>query len=210
VTVTRAWPRRDLVKHNFWKYVISLVLISIVLFFDSCNKYTIIWRNYTQYDSTDVVFTTQNDEKIKIVLNKTNSFFTFSSIERIIFQNPKGCGIYVYPFFNKFTESELYFYDIQILYQEENKVVVKPRKDVEAYYADFYIDELRYTVISKDNIITITEPQNFTNMVDIFSDLDNRDYTYVYTGRKDYDGAVICGYIVKSKIDNTLHWLDTH
>lgn len=194
-------------KHNLGKYVISLVLISIVLFFSSCNKYNIIWRNYTQYDNTNVVFTTQNDEKIKIVLNKTASFFTFSPIEYINFQNPRGCYLYIYPFLGKYIKSELYFYDMKILYQEENKVVVEPRQDVEAYYADFYIDDLRYTVISKDNVITITIPQNSTNMVDVFSSLNNSDYTYVYTGRKDYSGTVVCGYIVKSKIDNTLHWL---
>ncbi len=89
-------------------------------------------------------------------------------------------------------------------------MVVEQRHDIEAYYADFYIDELRYTVISKDNVITITEPQISANIVDIFSNLDNRDYTYVYTGRKDYDGTVVCGYIVKSKIDNTLRWLSEY
>ena len=196
-------------KRNIGKCVTNLVLISIILFSNSCNRYNIVWRNYSQYDDTRVVFTTQDSEEVRIVLNKSYSFYTFSSIEYVNFQQPKECYLYIYPFFDKSIKSELFFYDIQILYHEKTVVKIAPRQGVEAYYADFYIDGLRFTVISKDNEIAITEPQEIKikDTDTILFDLGTTDCTYVYTGRNDYNGTVVCGYIVRSKIDNTLHWL---
>jgi hypothetical protein len=132
----------------------------------------------------------------------------FSSIKYINFQQPKGYDLAVYPFFNNNTESELFFYNVQILYQDGEKVILATREDVEAYYADFYINGFCYTVVSRDNELTITEPQELKNMTDILSSIDIADYTYVSTGQSNYDGSVICGYIVRSKIDNTLHFLE--
>jgi len=96
---------------------------------------------------------------------------------------------------------------MQIINQDERSVIVAKREGVEAYFADFYINDLRYTVISKDNVLTITEPQELTSMEDVLAYIKNADFTFVSTGKPHWNGVVEAGFIVRSKIDNSIRWL---
>jgi len=176
---------------------------------NSCNVYEISWRNYSTYSDENIKLKFQNNEKVNLKLNKTKRFRLFTQIDYIIeFERQYGCYIYVYPFFNINTESEIFFYNINIINQNEKSIIIEERKDVEAYFAEFYIDNLRYNVISKDNILAITEPKEFTNINDILSYIETSDFTFITAGRTDYDGVVKGGYIVRSKIDSTILWLE--
>jgi hypothetical protein len=194
-------------KKSTGKYLINLVLINFIFILNSCIEYKINWRNYSSYTNTKVIFSTQNDKNIKLNLNNTRKFRVSVPIEFINFQQPNECDIVIYPFFDINNESEVYFFDINILFQDDKKVIVESRQCVEAYYAKFYINDLLYYIISKDNELIITEPQELMSMDKILLNINNIDYTYVDNGRSDYNGYVFCGYIVRSKIDDTILWL---
>jgi hypothetical protein len=189
------------------KFVTNLVLISIIFLFNACTRYNVTWRNYSRYDDTKIVLFSQKNEKVSLYLNKTISFRTFFPIEYLNLQQPSDCYLYIYPFLGHSTKSEIFFYDISILEQDRNRVIIEERQNVEAYYADFYINDLCYTVISQDNELIISIPQDLKNIDDILNNHDVIDYTYLHEGKTNYHGVVVCGYIVKSDKDNSYHWL---
>jgi hypothetical protein len=174
---------------------------------NSCYVYEISWRNYSSYSDARVVFTTQVKETVWLNLNRTKRFRVSTPIESIVFQRPYGSFIHVYPFFNKEVVSEIFFYDVRVISHDERSVILEAREGVEAYFVEFYINDLRYTVISKNNILTIGEPQEITNMNEVLTYIEIADFTFISNGRTDYDGVVIGGYIVRSKIDNSIRWL---
>ena len=193
---------------NIIKYLIISILTSLILFFSSCNVYEISWRNYSTYSDEKIILTFQNNEKINLKLDRTREFRLFTPIERIIgFERQYGCYIYVYPFFSTGIESEIFFYNIDIISQNEKSINILPRNNIEAYYAEFYIDDYCYTVISKSNVLTITEHQELKNMEDILLFIQSGAYTYVSAGKPNYNGIVICGYIVRSNIDRSIRVL---
>jgi hypothetical protein len=192
---------------NTGKWLGCLILISLAMVFLSCERYNILWRDYTanNTDGTIKLYFKKGREwrDINIYKNKTDSFYVFKTSIFSGFELTGNNFIYIYPFFENKKTSEIFIFDVQILERNSTSVIMGIKNDVTAYYADFYIDNYRYTVISRDNTLTINNLQELKNLNDIIKSLDFDDYTYRYEGQKEYNGMVLCGFIVKSHIDNS-------
>jgi hypothetical protein len=178
--------------------------------FVSCEKYNILWRDYSESNDDVVELHFRKGNKTRNIIiykNQTRSFWVFNTSEFTGRTLPTNCSIAIYPFFSNNKTSEIFIYDIQVLEQTQSSITIAPRKDVVAYYADFYENNYCYTVISRDNKLDITDSQELKSVNEILNTLDSYDYTYKYEGEERYNGKIVCGYIVKGKIDNTFHWL---
>jgi hypothetical protein len=141
--------------------------------------------------------------EITLYKNRTDGFYVFNTSTFTGFELSGNCFIHIYPFFENKRTSEIFIYDIQIVERNKSSVEMGIKKGASAYFAEFYVDNYHYTVVSRDNVLEINNHQELMNFHDIINNLRLRDYTYRDEGREDYNGFFLCGFVVRSYIDNS-------
>jgi hypothetical protein len=103
---------------------------------------------------------------------------------------------------------EIFLYNPKVEWVDGYYVMEK-QKGVEAYFVEYFANGKMYTLVSRDNVLTITEEKEFVDTAAVLEAIHEEDFNF-----HDKLGAMINpdvplgGYIVKSKVD-TYFWLTT-
>jgi hypothetical protein len=155
--------------------------------------------------------------KYSVILEvgKTKSFRIPRNYVYSGYELPANCYLAVYPFFtvaeqNKGNKHEVFVYNFDVVKKDKDFIELNPRENIIAYYAEFYKNDELYVVLSKKPFIQIQESINTLtkNSFDDFLVSGEDTVTYLSAGREDYDGVILCGYIVKSLLNNSYIWLE--
>jgi hypothetical protein len=150
---------------------------------------------------------------VALEVGKTKSFNLPRNYVYSGYELPANCYLAIYPFFteqNKSDKHEIFIYNFDVIKKGKNFIELDPRKDIIAYYAEFYKNDELYIVFSKKPFIQIQESINTPtkNSFDDFLVSGEDTVTYLSDGKEDYDGVILCGYIVKSLLNNSYIWLE--
>ncbi len=203
-------------------YLISLFLLFVI----SCegnHHYSINWvlfEDFEEYTEAVIKFQKIDSPSLKkyeyiLKPNSTKKIKVPNNTEHFGEEITGNARMLLYPDPDRIPNGgplEIYLYRPSITRISENAFEIEKKEGVKAYFLEFEREGKRYEAYSKDNIVSLNNEITAQHYMQSLKDIEIDDlYYYDEFSTNNSHGStdIWGGYIVESKIDGTLLWLNS-
>jgi hypothetical protein len=190
-----------------------LLSAAIAISCDNGKKttYTIRWVVLGEFenDTIEMTFMDRDDHSnnynFTLIPGKTKKISVTKGSSYVGYGYPYGKQVIIYrtpEFADNDDMFEIYLYDPKVEWRDGCYVMEK-RDGVEAYFVDYFSSGKVYTIVSADNVLTITEEKEFEGVDAVLEMIKTEDFCFHNELAVMVNPDVpLGGYIVKSKRDD--------